>query len=65
MVKNNKKFVFSDKLDISSALGGDSENNCYRLFSILIHGGSLDSGHYYSYIRPVISEDRWFKFNDS
>jgi ubiquitin carboxyl-terminal hydrolase 7 len=64
MVKNNKKFKFGETLNLGSILGG-SESNIYRLFSILIHGGSLDSGHYYAYIKPTVTEDKWFKFNDS
>jgi len=44
----------------------------YHLYSIIVHEGGINHGHYYSYIRPKISsyyqEDpskrEWFKFND-
>ena len=44
----------------------------YQLYSIIVHEGGINHGHYYSYIRPKLSsynqEDpnyrEWFKFND-
>ena len=38
--------------------------NRYHLHSILIHRGTTDCGHYYSFIRPHI-DDRWYEFNDT
>lgn len=35
----------------------------YHLYSILIHEGSADSGHYYSYIYEIQNK-KWRKFND-
>lgn len=37
--------------------------NQYHLHSILVHRGTLDSGHYFAFIRPGI-QDRWYEFND-
>eukprot|EP01043_Picozoa_sp_COSAG02_P056312 COSAG02_NODE_6660_length_3432_cov_3.082208_2_plen_778_part_01 len=35
----------------------------YDLYAILIHSGTLASGHYYGYIRDF-DKDQWFEFND-
>ncbi|CAG8519826.1 15599_t:CDS:10 [Acaulospora morrowiae] len=43
----------------------------YELVGVLVHTGTADSGHYYSFIRerkPLyedINECRWYQFNDS
>lgn len=37
------------------------ENTKYVLFSIIIHEGTADSGHFYCFVRMA---DKWFKFND-
>jgi Ubiquitin carboxyl-terminal hydrolase len=40
----------------------------YRLRGILVHAGTAESGHYYSFIRTRSSatdEEGWFEFNDS
>lgn len=34
----------------------------YVLYSIIIHEGTADSGHYYTFVR--MSDDRWIKYND-
>ena len=49
------------------------ENFEYNLAGVIVHLGSADVGHYYSYInvnrgdpgRPKIVEDKWIEFNDS
>ena len=38
------------------------ETTPYTIFSIIIHEGTADSGHYYCFIRS--KGDNWFKFND-
>lgn len=35
----------------------------YHLYSILVHEGSADSGHYYSYTYDIGSKT-WRKYND-
>ncbi|KAH3765659.1 ubiquitin hydrolase [Pelomyxa schiedti] len=42
----------------------------YELVGVLIHTGTADCGHYYSFIRERVScnpneEPRWFQFNDA
>lgn len=37
------------------------ENTKYVIFSIIIHEGSADSGHFYCLVRM---QDKWYKFND-
>lgn len=39
----------------------------YELVGILVHSGTADSGHYYSYIKErqeMSSEPKWLEFND-
>ena len=38
-------------------------NNVYELFSIVIHSGSANGGHYYAYIKSFEDGD-WYCFND-
>ncbi|XP_046413365.1 ubiquitin carboxyl-terminal hydrolase 47 isoform X1 [Neodiprion fabricii] len=35
----------------------------YELFSIMIHSGSASGGHYYAYIKDLMTQE-WFCFND-
>lgn len=34
----------------------------YELVGVLVHSGTAESGHYYSYIK---SQGKWHEFNDS
>ena len=36
---------------------------CYKLKGVVIHTGTANYGHYYSFIN--IKEDKWREFNDS
>lgn len=36
----------------------------YELFSIVVHSGTANGGHYYSYIKSF-TDDKWYNFNDS
>lgn len=36
----------------------------YELFSILIHAGIAQGGHYYTYIKSF-EDGKWYNFNDS
>ena len=40
---------------------GKIEESRYRLFSIIMHDGTAEYGHYYAFIRDG---EKWFKFND-
>ncbi|KAJ3222174.1 hypothetical protein HK099_002607 [Clydaea vesicula] len=74
-IKLNDKFEFPEVLDMFpyTAEGVDhSENNfitskrcLYELSGVLIHSGSSESGHYYSYVKDKEYTDRWIAFNDS
>ena len=36
----------------------------YDLQSVVIHMGKYGVGHYYSYVRPDMNSDAWYRFND-
>ena len=36
----------------------------YSLYAVINHTGSIDFGHYYSYIK-FQGKDEWYEFNDS
>ena len=36
----------------------------YQLAGILVHTGSADSGHYYSFIKERQAPSKWYQFND-
>lgn len=79
MVKNNHSFEFDEVLDLESILPQETNQsssqqlnrlsqqdtvvNKYHLHSILVHRGTLDYGHYYSFIRPS-TDEQWYEFND-
>ncbi|KAK9245018.1 hypothetical protein V1506DRAFT_560668 [Lipomyces tetrasporus] len=56
---------FSQDPDVSAS---ESDNDKFRLVGILVHSGTAESGHYYSYIlnKSATSEKyRWIEFNDA
>ena len=61
MTKINDKFEFPVNLDLNFCVEqpGDYE---YTLFSILVHTGSGDKGHYFAFIRPECGG--WVRFDD-
>lgn len=32
--------------------------------SIVVHAGEYGSGHYYAYVRPNITKNKWYRFDD-
>ena len=67
-VKINDKFEYPKEIDLDPYLSTSSDhskNNIYVLFAVLVHSGSITSGHYYSYIRPTYENDQWYKFDDT
>ena len=36
----------------------------YELYSVLVHSGSAQGGHYYTYIKSF-EDAKWYNFNDS
>jgi len=64
MVKLNNRFEFYEKIDMNKFVVDEIKGNQeYRLFSVLVHSGSINAGHYYSYISPNL-DGNWYKFND-
>ena len=64
--KINDKFEFPFSINLKKwCLEKEIEDEYYefQLVGIVIHAGSADSGHYYSYIKDRTSL-KWFKFDD-
>ncbi|WQF76050.1 Putative ubiquitin specific protease, papain-like cysteine peptidase superfamily [Colletotrichum destructivum] len=72
--KINDHFSFPTKLDMRpytiDHIGSPSdsgEEDIFELVGVLVHAGTAESGHYYSYIRErptAASSEAWFEFND-
>eukprot|EP01080_Neovahlkampfia_damariscottae_P002445 gene2445-3155_t len=64
-IKLNNQVIFPMTLNMNKYISKNEEKkeNFYELTSVLIHSGSLSSGHYYAYIKNEKNE--WFEFNDS
>lgn len=66
--KLNKRFEFPNDLDLSSVCSdvGETEKDLvqYDLQSVVVHVGEYSAGHYYSYVRPDMNSDSWYRFND-
>lgn len=61
MLKINDKFEFPVSLDLNFCVE-EPGNYEYTLFSILVHTGSGDKGHYFAFIRPECGG--WVRFDD-
>lgn len=68
LTENNEKNVcnveFEEILELKDFIDyecGYNEESLYCLFGVINHIGSLESGHYYSYI---LNNDSWYEFND-
>mmetsp|Transcript_1602 Transcript_1602/g.2281 ORF Transcript_1602/g.2281 Transcript_1602/m.2281 type:complete len:427 (-) Transcript_1602:255-1535(-) len=75
MEKLNDPFEFPLELDLSSTVArtivdgtvesSSSMSSCiYDLQSIVVHMGQFGVGHYYSYVRPDVNSNSWYRFND-
>jgi ubiquitin carboxyl-terminal hydrolase 7 len=67
--KLNNPFEFPLELDMQSLCKEDSQNKSgplpvYDLQSIVIHVGEYGAGHYYAYVRPDVTGDHWYRFDD-
>ncbi|CAI5758980.1 unnamed protein product [Candida verbasci] len=50
-------------LDLSKYTTATTSDPClYELFSVVVHQGSVNTGHYICYVK---SDNRWFKFDDA
>ena len=73
--KINQKFDFPPTINLNeftldqlSDLGNKLPEDTFELTGILIHNGTAEAGHYYSYIRIPGSDDgsgHWIEFNDA
>ena len=65
--KNECVVTFPYILDLKEFIDpdcGHSNENKYNLYAVINHQGSMDCGHYYSYIR-FHGQKHWYLFNDS
>lgn len=72
--KINDYFAFPDKVDMQpytvehlSDPSGNTEPDVFELVGVLVHSGTAETGHYYSFIRerPTnCSTATWVEFND-
>lgn len=72
--KINDYFAFPDKIDMRpytiehlSNPAEETSEDVFELVGILVHSGTAESGHYYSYVRERPTESdtqRWIEFND-
>ena len=65
--KNECLVKFPQELDINEFIDhecGFDKVTSYSLYGIINHTGSIDFGHYYSYIK-FHKKEEWYEFNDS
>jgi ubiquitin carboxyl-terminal hydrolase 34 len=58
---------FSEK-NVKPSKASKPADTRYHLVGVLVHSGSANSGHYYSYIKErkeFASNERWLEFNDT
>lgn len=73
--KINDEFQFPERIDMTpftvdylSDSPGETQQDVFELVGVLVHSGTAESGHYYSYIRERPSANErgtWVEFNDS
>ncbi|WEW57864.1 ubiquitin carboxyl-terminal hydrolase [Emydomyces testavorans] len=72
--KINDEFHFPERIDMTpfkvEYLSNANENidaDVFELVGVLVHSGTAESGHYYSYIkeRPARNFGSWVEFNDA
>lgn len=68
-VKINKMIQYPKVLDMQNYFCGNDTLNKYKLYAIINHTGTMNSGHYYSYIKTLQDDnktfnDQWICCND-
>jgi len=68
-IKVNDLFDFDEIMDLDDVLDWSDDKepnvrNIYHLHGIVIHSGTANSGHYYTYIRNQADKDIWLCFDD-
>lgn len=56
--------ALSDAGGLSVLESNDAEDTLYDLVGVVVHSGSSDMGHYYSFVKDRNHEKRWLEFND-
>lgn len=51
--------------DMDETSDSTIEECLYELQAVVIHMGKYSSGHYYSYVRPDVRSDDWYRLNDA
>lgn len=62
LTKINDRHEFPPTIDLGRFTEEKSEN-IYDLHGVLVHQGTIETGHYYTIIRPS-TEDQWYRFDD-
>ncbi|EDO36756.1 predicted protein, partial [Nematostella vectensis] len=74
MAPYSEEYLMGDKVDevpnYSYSVVADAEkdpNYWYNLIGVVVHTGTAEGGHYYSFIRnrSYPQQDKWFLFNDA
>lgn len=64
-----KNIINEEEANLRRKKKQSSDKYEYQLVGVLIHSGSADAGHYYSYIKERNKESpnygKWFEFNDT
>jgi hypothetical protein len=72
-IKINSRFEFEEELDLTAySLKGtydEARPPKYRLYSVIVHSGFSQVGHYYCFLRPKMrsgggGDNQWYKFDD-
>ena len=66
--KLNQEFEINQYLDLKKLLvfnqGVKTDSLKYHLYGIVIHSGTINSGHYWSYIKHSSVNNVWVEYND-
>jgi hypothetical protein len=62
-IKLANKVTYPFFLDMSKYISSQKKY-LYELYSVLIHAGNANGGHYYAYIKNF-ADGKWYEFNDT